>query len=147
MSLKEQLQKDMITAMKAKDEIRIGVIRLLRGSIRKMEIDQKKDLSDQDVIGVLTHAVKQRQEAIKAYTAGGRDDLVAQESAELAIIEEYLPEAIGLAELEQLIDEIIAETGATTMKDIGKVMPRVMQQVKGQADGAQVQSIVRTKLS
>jgi hypothetical protein len=147
MSLKEQLQKDMVAAMKAKDELRIGVIRLLRGMIRKMEIDQRKDLDDKDVIGVLTNAAKQRRDAIKAYADGGRDDLVKQEEAELAIITEYLPEAMGQDELEQLIVKVIAETGATTMKDIGKVMPKIMQQVKGRADGAQVQAIVRSKLS
>jgi len=147
MSLKEQLQKDIVAAMKAKDELRIGVIRLLRGMIRKMEIDQRKDLDDKDVIGVLTNAAKQRRDAIKAYADGGRDDLVKQEEAELAIITEYLPEAMGQDELEQLIVKVIAETGATTMKDIGKVMPKIMQQVKGRADGSQVQAIVRSKLS
>lgn len=137
----------MVAAMKAKDELRTSVIRLLRGMIRKMEIDQRKDLDDKDVIGVLTNAAKQRRDAIKAYADGGRDDLVKQEEAELAIITEYLPEAIGQDELEQLIVKVIAETGATTMKDIGKVMPKIMQQVKGRADGSQVQAIVRSKLS
>ncbi|MBU1633007.1 GatB/YqeY domain-containing protein [bacterium] len=147
MSLKEQLQKDMVTAMKARDELRVNVIRLLRGMIRKLEIDQKKDLDDKDVIGVLTNAAKQRREAIKAYADGGRDDLVKQEEAELVIISEYLPEAMGMDELEQIITNIITETGATSMKDIGKVMPKVMQQVKGRTDGSQVQAMVRAKLA
>ena len=147
MSLKEQLQKDMVTAMKARDELRVNVIRLLRGMIRKLEIDQKKDLDDKDVIGVLTNAAKQRREAIKAYADGGRDDLVKQEEAELVIISEYLPEAMGTDELEQIITNIITETGATSMKDIGKVMPKVMQQVKGRTDGSQVQAMVRAKLA
>ncbi|MBU1063738.1 GatB/YqeY domain-containing protein [bacterium] len=147
MSLKEQLQKDMVTAMKARDELRVNVIRLLRGMIRKLEIDQKKDLDDKDVIGVLTNAAKQCREAIKAYADGGRDDLVKQEEAELVIISEYLPEAMGMDELEQIITNIITETGATSMKDIGKVMPKVMQQVKGRTDGSQVQAMVRAKLS
>ncbi|MDO9548909.1 MAG: GatB/YqeY domain-containing protein [Candidatus Marinimicrobia bacterium] len=147
MSLKEQLQKDMVVAMKARDELRVNVIRLLRGMIRKLEIDQKKDLDDKDVIGVLTNAAKQRREAIKAYTDGGRDDLVKQEEAELAIISEYLPEAMGMDELEQIITNVIAETEATSLKDIGKVMPKVMQQVKGRTDGSQVQAMVKAKLS
>ncbi len=147
MNLKEQLQKDMVTAMKAKDELRLNVVRLVRGMVRKLEIDQKKELDDKDIIGVLTNAAKQRREAIKAYTDGGRDDLVKQEEAELAIISEYLPEAMGMDELEQVIIDVIAETGATSLKDIGKVMPKIMQQVKGRTDGAQVQVIVRTKLS
>ena len=147
MSLKEQLQKDMVAAMKSRDEQRVNVIRLLRGMIRKLEIDQKKDLDDKDVIGVLTNAAKQRREAVKAYTDGGRDDLVKEEKAELAIISEYLPEAMNSDELEQLINSVIAETGATSMQDIGKVMPKIMQQAKGRADGSQVQAMVRAKLS
>jgi len=131
MNLKEQLQKDMVTAMKAKDELRLNVVRLVRGMVRKLEIDQKKELDDKDIIGVLTNAAKQRREAIKAYTDGGRDDLVKQEEAELAIISEYLPKAMGMDEVEQIITAVITETGATSLQDIGKVMPKVMQQVKG----------------
>jgi len=96
---------------------------------------------------VLSNAAKQRREAIKAYTEGGRDDLVKDEKAELAVIENYLPEALSTDELENIIVEIIAETGAATMKDIGKVMPIVMQKVKGRANGSEVQAIVRSKLS
>ncbi|MBN2600451.1 MAG: GatB/YqeY domain-containing protein [Candidatus Marinimicrobia bacterium] len=147
MSLKEQLQKDMVVAMKAKDELLLNVIRLLRGMVRKLEIDQKRELDDNDIIGVLTNAAKQRREAIKAYTEGGRADLVKQEEAELAIISEYLPKAMGMDELDQIIATVISETGATSMQDIGKVMPKIMQQVKGRADGAQIQIIVRSKLS
>jgi len=147
MSLKEQLQKDMVAAMKTKDHERLNVIRLLRGMIRKAEIDQKKEFDDKDVIGILTNAAKQRRDAIKAYQEGGRGDLVAEEEAELAVIQEYLPEAMSMAELEKLITDVIAETGASTLKDIGKVMPRIMQQAKGRADGSQIQAIVRSKLS
>ena len=147
MNLKEQLNKDMVTAMKAGNKQRLNVIRLLRGMIRKLEIDQKKDMDDKDVIGVLTNAAKQRREAVKAYTDGGRDDLVKEEEAELAIISGYLPEAIGMGDLEQLINSVIAETGATSIQDIGKVMPKIMQQAKGRADGSQVQAMVRAKLS
>ena len=147
MGLKERLQKDMVEAMKSRNNIKVGVIRLIRGMIRKLEIDQKKDLTDDDIIGVLSNAAKQRREAIKAYTEGGRDDLVDEEEAELAVIEIYLPEALSTGELEKIIVEIIAETGAATMKDIGKVMPRVMQKVKGRANGSEVQAIVRSKLS
>lgn len=147
MNLKEKLQRDMVAAMKAKEDTRTGVIRLLRGMIRKLEIDQKKELDDQEVIGILNHAAKQRREAIKAYTDGGRDDLVRQEEAELAIILEYLPEPLDAAALEKIVETVIAETGATSLKELGKVMPKIMQQVKGRADGAQVQAMVRAKLS
>ena len=137
----------MVEVMKSGNDVKVGVIRLVRGMIRKLEIDQKKDLTDDDIIGVLSNAAKQRREAIKAYTEGGRDDLVKEEEAELAIIETYLPEALSTDELEKIITEIIAETGAATMKDIGKVMPKVMQKVKGRANGSEVQAIVRSKLS
>ncbi|MBC8491997.1 MAG: GatB/YqeY domain-containing protein [Candidatus Marinimicrobia bacterium] len=147
MGLKERLQKDMIEAMKTRNDVKVGVIRLVRGMIRKLEIDRKKDFTDDDIIGVLSNAAKQRREAIKAYTEGGRDDLVKDEKAELAVIENYLPEALSTDELENIIVEIIAETGAATMKDIGKVMPIVMQKVKGRANGSEVQAIVRSKLS
>jgi len=147
MGLKERLQKDMVEAMKTRNDVKVGVIRLVRGMIRKLEIDRKKDFTDDDIIGVLSNAAKQRREAIKAYTEGGRDDLVKDEKAELAVIENYLPEALFTDELENIIVEIIAETGAATMKDIGKVMPIVMQKVKGRANGSEVQAIVRSKLS
>jgi len=147
MGLKERLQKDMIEAMKSGNNVKVGVIRLVRGMIRKLEIDRKKDFTDDDVIGVLSNAAKQRREAIKAYTKGGRDDLVKEEKAELAVIETYLPEVLSTDELEKIIVEIITETGAATMKDIGKVMPRVMQKVKGSANGSEIQAIVRSKLS
>lgn len=147
MNLREKLQQDMVAAMKAKDERRTGVLRLLWSTIRKLEIDQKKTLDDNDINGVLNNAAKQRREAIKAYTDGGRDDLVRQEEAELAIITEYLPKALGIDELEKIVDAVIAETGAASLKEIGKVMPKIMQQVKGRADGSQVQAMVRAKLS
>ncbi|HCL00374.1 MAG TPA: glutamyl-tRNA amidotransferase [Candidatus Marinimicrobia bacterium] len=147
MGLKEKLQKDLVTAMKSGDKVRTGVIRLLWSAIRKVEIDQKKELIDSDIIGILTNAAKQRREAIKAYLEAGRADLVKEEEAELAIIETYLPAALSARELEQIIADIIAETGATSRQDLGKVMPRVMQKVKGRANGAEVQAIVRSKLS
>jgi len=147
MGLKERLQQDLIESTKSRNEIKTGVIRLLRGMIRKQEIDQRKEFGDDDVIGVLASAVKQHRESIKAYTAGGRADLVAQEEAELAIIESYLPQALSPQELEKIVRDTIAETGATSIKDLGKVMAKIMPQVKGRADGAVVQTLVRAKLT
>jgi len=147
MGLKEKLQKDLVAAMKSGDKVSTGVIRLLWSAIRKLEIDRKQDFTDDDVIGVLSNAAKQRREAIKAYLEAGRADLVKEEEAELTIIEAYLPAALSTGELEQIIAGIIAETGATSMQDLGKVMPRIMQKVKGRANGAEVQAIVRSKLS
>lgn len=147
MSLKEQLQKDLMAAMKAKDQTRVAVIRGLRNAIRQREIDGRKELTDSDILGIFSHAAKQRRESIKAYQEGQRDDLVAQERAELAVIEDYLPQALSPQELQEIIAAVIAETGAQTLKDIGKVMPAVMRQVRGKADGSEVQKIVRSKLS
>jgi len=147
MGLKECLQQDLIESTKSRNEIKTGVIRLLRGMIRKQEIDQRKEFGDDDVIGVLASAVKQRHESIKAYGDGGRADLVAQEEAELAIIESYLPQALSTQELEKIVRDTIAETGATSIKDLGKVMAKIMPQVKGRADGAVVQTLVRAKLT
>ncbi len=147
MGLKERLQQDLIESTKSRNEIKTGVIRLLRGMIRKQEIDQRKEFGDDDVIGVLASAVKQRHESIKAYGDGGRTDLVAQEQAELAIIESYLPQALSTQELEKIVRDTIAETGATSIKDLGKVMAKIMPQVKGRADGTVVQALVRAKLT
>jgi len=147
MGLKERLQQDLIESTKSRNEIKTGVIRLLRGMIRKQEIDQRKEFGDDDVIGVLASAVKQRHESIKAYGDGGRTDLVAQEQAELAIIMSYLPQALSTQELEKIVRDTIAETGATSIKDLGKVMAKIMPQVKGRADGTVVQTLVRAKLT
>lgn len=147
MGLKEHLHQDLIEATKSRNELSTGVIRLLRGMIRKQEIDQHKECGDEEVIGVLTSAAKQRRESIKAYGDGGRADLVAREQAELAIIESYLPKALSSHELEKIIRDAIAETGAITIKDLGRVMAKVMPQVKGRADGTAVQALVRSKLT
>jgi len=137
----------MIEAMKAKDENRLRIIRLLRGNIRKGEIDTRKDFSDDDVIDVLMNSAKQHQDSIQAYASGGRTDLVAQEEAKLAVIREYLPQALSTAELIALVEETIQATGAATLKDLGRVMGLVMGKVKGRANGAEVQAIVRSKLN
>ena len=147
MNLKEQLQKDFLAAMKAKDQNRVLVLRALRGKMRDLEIEKRGELTEQEMLGVLTNAAKQRQDSIQAYREGGREDLVAQEEMELALIKNYLPEQLSDTEIEKIVDSAIAETGAETMRDIGKVMGKVMPQVKGRADGSTVQSLVKSKLS
>jgi len=147
MNLKEQLQKDFLAAMKAKDQNRVLVLRALRGKMRDLESEKRGELTEQEMLGVLTNAGKQRQDSIQAYREGGREDLVAQEEMELALIKNYLPEQLSDTEIEKIVDSAIAETGAETMRDIGKVMGKVMPQVKGRADGSTVQSLVRSKLS
>lgn len=147
MDLKQQLQQDFLAAMKAKEQERVGVLRLIRGKIKDLEIDKRRELNPDEVIGVLMNAAKQRLDSIKAYREGSREDLAAEEERELVIIKSYLPEQMGPAEIEKIVIRMIAETGATSMKDIGKVMPRVMAEVKGRANGSEVQAIVRSKLA
>jgi len=147
MDLKTKLLNDLTAAMKARDENRVRIIRLIRGNIRKMEIDQRRELSDEDVIGVLLNSVKQHEDSIKAYAAGNRSDLVAQETEELNVLRSYLPQPLTPDEINKIIESVIKETGALTIKDIGKVMPKVMAQAKGRASGSELQTLVRNKLS
>jgi uncharacterized protein len=147
MSLLDRLTEDMKTAMKAGEKGRLGTIRLLRGQIKDAAIDKRADLTDDEELNVLASAAKKRREAIQAYQDAGRMDLAAVEESELVVIQSYLPAALDIAEVEAIVDRAIAEAGAQTVKDIGKVMPLVMNQTKGRADGKMVSEMVRKKLS
>ncbi len=149
MSLKEKLTADMKEAMKAKEEgkQRLSVIRLVRGAVRQQEIDGKKELSDEDVLGVISKEVKQRRDSIEDFKKGGRDDLVAEAEAEIAILMEYLPQQLSEDEVRSLVQEAIAASGATSPKDMGKVMKELMPKVKGRADGKLVNGIVKELLA
>ncbi len=147
MSLLERLTEDMKTAMKAGEKERLSTIRLLRGQIKDAAIDKRADLTEEEELGVLTNAAKKRREAIQAYRDAQREDLAAKEEAEWVVIQDYLPAALDVAEVEKIIDAAIAESGAQTLKDIGKVMPVVMSRTKGRADGKMVSEMVRKKLS
>ena len=147
MSLFEQLTQDMKSAMKAGDRNRLSTIRLLRGALKDKAIDKRRELTDEEELAVLVSAAKKRKESIKAYTEAGRDDLATKESAELDVIQNYLPQPLSQQELETIVNDIIAKTGAQTMQDIGKVMSAVMQEVKGRADGKAINALVRSRLS
>ncbi len=147
MSLLDRLTEDMKSAMKAGEAVRLGTIRLLRGQIQDAAIDKRTDLTDDEMLGVLANAAKKRREAIEAYRNAGRVDLAEKEEAELAVIQGYLPAALDAAEIETIIDRAIAEAGAQTIRDLGKVMPLVMNETKGRADGKMVSEMVRRKLS
>jgi len=147
MSLLDRLTEDMKSAMKAGEAVRLGTIRLLRGQIKDAAIDKRADLTDDEMLGVLANAAKKRREAIEAYRNAGRVDLAEKEEAELAVIQGYLPAALDAAEIEAIIDRTIAETGAQTIRDLGKVMSLVMNETKGRADGKMVSEMVRRKLS
>lgn len=147
MSILEKLTEDMKVAMKAGEKERLSTIRLLRGQLKDVEIDKRAPLSEEEEIATLSNAAKKRREAIEAYSAANREDLAAKERQELEVIQSYLPQQLSAAEIEMLVDEAIAGSGAQTMKDIGKVMPVVMAQVKGRADGKLVNELVRKRLS
>ena len=139
----------MKEAMKAKEagKQRLSVIRLVRGAIRQLEIDGKKELVDEDVLGVISKEAKQRRDAIEEFKKGGRDDLVAAAEAEIAILMEYLPKQLSKDEIKGLVQEAIAASGATSPKDMGKVMKELMPKVKGRADGKLVNEVVKEALA
>ncbi len=146
MGLQDKLNEDMKAAMKQAEKLRLETIRMLRAQMKNTQIDKRQPLTPEDEIAVLQNAAKKRREAIEMYKKGGRDDLLEKETAELAIISEYLPQALSEEEVRALIDAVIQETGATTAADFGKVMGKVAQQTKGRADGKVVQQLVRERL-
>ena len=146
MSLMEKLTADMKEAMKQGEKERLSVIRLVRGSVRQAEIDGKKTLSDDEIIGVITKEVKMRRDSIEEFERGGRSDLVEKTQAEIAILMPYLPAQLSPDEVRQLVETAVAEVGATTAKNMGKVMGVLMPRVKGRADGKLVNEIVRSLL-
>jgi uncharacterized protein len=144
---KAQLQAALKEAMKNKDVLRRSTIRMVMSAIKQVEIDTRKELSDQDVLGILQKEAKSYRESIIEYGDAGRDDLVESTRAELVIIEEFLPQQLSVEEVTTIVQAVITETGATSMKEIGKVMKPVMQRVKGLADGKLVNQVVREQLS
>lgn len=148
MSLKEKLANDMKEAMKAREagKERLSVIRLVRGAIRQIEIDQRVELDDEGVLAVISKEVKQRRDSIEEFKKGGREDLVAQNEADIAILMEYLPAQLTEAEVKALVDEAVAAVGAKDPKDMGKVMKELMPKVKGKADGKLVNQLVKAAI-
>ena len=147
MSLLQQLTDEMKRALKAGEKERLSTIRLLRGQLKDAEIAKRSELTEADEIAVLTNAAKKRRESITAYEAAGRNDLAEKEKRELIMIQNYLPEPLSPQELGVIIDEAIVQTGAESVKDLGKVMPLIMARVKGRADGKQINAMVRDKLA
>jgi len=147
MGLKAQLLQDMKDAMRAKDKVRLSTIRMINSLIKNAEIEKRGELTDDEIIQLLMKYAKQRKEAIEMYEKGGRQDLVEKEKAELAVVESYLPKQMSEEEIRKLVKEAIEVTGASSPKDIGKVMQHVMPKVKGRADGSVVNKIVREMLA
>ena len=146
MSLKAQLTSDMKDAMRAKQSERLGVIRLILAAIKQIEVDTRKDLDEAAVLAVLEKQIKQRKESIRQFSDAGRDDLVAKEQAEMELLQPYLPEQLSEAELDALIDEIIAATGAESIKDMGKVMGQLKGRAAGRVDMGAAGARIKARL-
>ncbi|MEA4835473.1 MAG: GatB/YqeY domain-containing protein [Anaeromusa sp.] len=149
MSLQERLTEDVKTAMKAREagKSRLSVLRMVKASIRNIEIDRKKELNDEDVLDVLAKEVKMRRDSMDDFRKGNRPDLVAALEEEIAILAEYLPAQLSEEEVRALVDQAVSQAQATTAKDMGKVMAILMPQVKGKADGKLVNTLVRERLN
>ncbi len=141
-----KLKSDVITAMKAKDKARLGVLRMMQAAVKQVEIDTRKDLEDADVIKVLTSYARKVKDQIKSYGDGGRDELRAAAEAELAIVGEFLPAEMSDAELETIVRAVVAEVGAAGPQDMGKVMQAVMPRTAGRADGGRISALVKKVL-
>ena len=150
MGLKDRINEDIKAAMKAKDKVRLETVRSIKKAILEKEISVRpsgqEELTSTQEVELLVQLAKQRQDSLAQYQQFGRTDLADHEAQELAILEEYLPKQLSEQELSQAIDEMIAKTGAKSVKDIGKVMGPLIQQLQGQADGKTVQAIVKAKL-
>ena len=146
-SLKSRLQEDMKAAMRAKDSRRLGTIRLINAAIKQREVDERISLDDSQVVVVLSKMIKQRNDSVDQYGKAGRQDLVDQERYEIKVIEEYLPPALSEDELVKLIDRAVAETGAQSVKDMGKVMGVLKSQIQGRADMSVVGARIKQRLS
>jgi hypothetical protein len=146
MSLKARITDDMKAALKAKDARRLGAVRLALAAVKQREIDDRKELGDAEVVGVLEKMIKQRRDSIAQYTAGGRQDLADQEQFEIDVLAAYLPQQASAAEIETAIGEAIAATGAKGVADMGKVMGQVKGKLAGRADMGQVSARVKAKL-
>jgi uncharacterized protein YqeY len=147
MSLIAEIEDELTEAMRARDAGRTGALRLTLAALRSSEKELGRRLKEEEELQVLQRERKRRAEAAEAFRAGGREEQAAQEERELEVIEEFMPEPLGEDELERIVDDAIAETGATSLRDLGRVMADVMPQVSGRADGSTVSQLVREKLA
>jgi uncharacterized protein len=147
MSLKDQITEDMKNAMRAKDTVRLGTIRLLLAAIKQKEVDERIELDDGAVVAIIEKLIKQRKDSISQFQAAKRDDLVAIESAELIILQAYMPEQMSEAEVAAVVAKAVAEVGATGPQDMGKVMALVKSQLAGKADMGVVSAQVKAALT
>lgn len=147
MALLEQLQEAQKDAMRAKDKVRLGTIRMALAEIKQRQIDSQLQPDDTNVLAVLTKMVKQRKESVVQFKAAGRDDLAETEQAEIAVIEQFLPQALTESELAALLEQAISESGASTMQDMAKVMALLKPQVQGRTDMGALSALVKNRLN
>lgn len=147
MTLKERINQDLKDALRARDEVRLNTLRQIKTLVKNKEVEWQRPLDDTAVVQVINTLVKQRRESIEQFGKGGRADLVAKETTELALLQSYLPEAMPEAEVARIVGEVVAAEGATDAKDMGRVMKAVMSRVAGRADGKVVSEIVKRCLS
>ena len=147
MSLKTQLTEDMKTAMRAKDQVSLSTIRLINAAIKQFEVDERTEADDAKVISILTKMVKQRKDSAKIYTEAGRQDLADKENAEIEILNRYLPQMMSAEEIKTVVEATIAETGASGMADMGKVMGALKTRLAGKADMGEVNKVLKAALS
>jgi hypothetical protein len=145
-TLKGQIQEDVKSAMRARDQKRLTALRLITAAIKQVEVDQRIEMDDTAVLAVLDKMVKQRRDSLEQYQSAGRDDLAAQENFELDLISNYLPEALGKEELLALIKQAVIDTGASSMRDMGTVMNKLRDKVQGRADMKAVSNAVKEQL-
>jgi uncharacterized protein YqeY len=149
MALKNQIQQDMLAAMKSKDDIKLGALRMLKAAILKFEVAgaEKREATDEDILGLILKEIKSRQDSAEQFRKGGRIELADKEEKEIEVLKAYMPPQLGEDEILQLAKEAIARTGASKKGEIGKVMGVLMSKVKGKADGAVVNKIVSSLLA
>jgi len=148
MRLRDKISEDLMGAMKSREAERLSVLRMMKAAIRNKEIDSRHELEDDQAVQVLVSLIKQRKDSVEQFTRGGRMDLADKEAAEIKVIEEYLPAAVDEEEIRNVIDAVIRETGAASIKDMGKVMKACMARFSGRpVDGGKVSELVKARLS
>lgn len=147
MSLKARINEDMKAALRAKDAARLSAVRLLLAAVKQREVDERKELTDADVVAIVEKLIKQRRDAIAQFEAGGRTDLAEAEKFEIGVLRAYMPQALSDAEVEAAVLEAIESVGAKAMPDMGKVMAALKPRLAGRADMARVSQLVRSKLA
>jgi len=147
MSLKTQITEDMKSAMRAKDTVRLGTIRLLLAAMKQREVDERIELVDADVIGVIEKMLKQRRDSIAAYESAKRADLADIEKAEVAVLQTYLPLQLSDEELKNILEKVVTDTGAAGMQDMGKVMAAIKPLIAGRADMGKISALIKSRLS